>query len=74
MHGLEGEGGEQGALIHLGRGLFRLPFGQDDGLDGLPDIGLQQDLFPGIISPEINGRFGGIKVLTGPPSVPEAVY
>ena len=42
MDGLEGEGGEQGALIHLGRGLFRLPLGQDDGLDGLPTLAFRR--------------------------------
>ncbi len=53
VEGLQGEGGEQGALIHLGRGFPRLPVGQDDGLDGAADIGLQEDIFPGIVPPEI---------------------
>ena len=74
MHGLEGEGGEQGALIHLGRGLPRLAVGQDDGLEGLPDIGLQENLFPGIIPPEIGQVVVGNICLSGPPSAPGAVY
>ena len=65
VEGLQGEGGEQGALIHLGRGFPRLPVGQDDGLDGTEDIGLQEDIFPGIVPPEIENLVLGVSFFDG---------
>ncbi len=63
VEGFQGEGGEQGALIYLGRGFPRLPVSQDDGLDGPVDIGLQEDIFPGIVPPEIeNARVRDISL------------
>jgi hypothetical protein len=32
----------------------------DDGLDGFPDIGLQENFFPGIVPPEIENRILGV--------------